>query len=76
MTGKKYVSINIVGGGSNADYLNRLTAKASGRIVYTGPSEATAIGNIAVQAIAAGELADLADARKCIFDSFPIRIYN
>ncbi len=76
MTGKTYDCIHIVGGGSNADYLNALTAKASGRTVYTGPSEATAVGNIAVQAIAAGELADLRDARRCIFASFPINIYT
>ena len=76
ITGKKYDCIHIVGGGSNADYLNRLTAKASGRTVYTGPGEATAIGNIAVQCIASGELKDLANARKCIFDSFGIKKYE
>ncbi len=76
MTGHNYDSIHIVGGGSNADYLNHLTAKACGRTVYSGPGEATAIGNVAVQAIAAGELKDLADARRCIFLSFPIRVYE
>lgn len=75
LTGKKYTSIHIVGGGANADYLNRLTAKACDKTVYTGPTEATAIGNLAVQMIAAGELASLKDARKCIFDSFEIGVY-
>ncbi len=75
LTGKKYTSIHIVGGGANADYLNRLTAKACDKTVYTGPTEATAIGNLAVQMIAAGELAGLKDARKCIFDSFEIGVY-
>ena len=39
--------IHIVGGGSNADYLNKLTAEATGLTVYAGPGEATAIGNLA-----------------------------
>lgn len=76
MTGKHYDSIHIVGGGANAVYLNRLTAKACKRTVYTGPTEATAVGNIAVQMIAGGELKDLAAARRCIFDSFEIGTYK
>ncbi len=40
-----YPCINIVGGGANAAYLNELTAKATGKTVYAGPTEATAIGN-------------------------------
>lgn len=76
MTGKKYDCIHIVGGGSNAVYLNKLTAKACGRTVYTGPTEATAVGNIAAQMIASGELKDLKSARECIFHSFEIKTYN
>lgn len=76
ITGKKYDCIHIVGGGSNAVYLNELTAKACGRTVYTGPTEATAVGNVAVQMIAAGELADLKSARECIFNSFEIGTYK
>ncbi|MDO4460720.1 MAG: rhamnulokinase [Clostridia bacterium] len=75
-TGKHFDSIHIVGGGSNADYLNRLTAKACGRKVYTGPSEGTAIGNIAVQLMAAGEIENLHEARKLIFASFDIGEYD
>lgn len=76
MTGRHYDSINIVGGGANAVYLNQLTAKACGKTIYTGPTEATAVGNIAVQMIAGGELADLSAARRCIFDSFEIGTYK
>ena len=76
MTGKSYDAIHIVGGGSNAVYLNQLTAKACGKTVYTGPTEATAVGNIAVQMISSGELKDLTDARTCIFRSFPIGTYE
>ncbi len=76
MTGKVYDSIHIVGGGANADYLNRLTAKAAGVTVYAGPAEATAIGNISAQMIARGELLSLKDARKSIFKSFPVQEYK
>ena len=76
MSGVTYDSIHVVGGGANAAYLNELTAKATGKTVYAGPTEATAIGNLTAQIIAAGELSDLQEARKCIFDSFEIKIYR
>ncbi len=76
ITGKNYDSIHIIGGGANADYLNRLTAKATGKKVLAGPVEATAIGNLAVQMIADGVLDGLNDARKCILNSFPIKVYQ
>lgn len=76
ITGIKYDSIHIVGGGSNADYLNRLTAKATGVPVYAGPGEATAAGNLAAQMLASGELQNLKEARECIFHSFPIEEYR
>lgn len=76
ITGKEYDRIHIVGGGANADYLNRLTAKATGVPVYAGPTEATAVGNLAAQMIAGKELKDLSDARACIFRSFPIAKYQ
>lgn len=75
-TGKKYPAINIIGGGSNADYLNRITAKVSGRTVLAGPSEATAIGNLMAQMLSVGEFKDLSDARECVIKSFEIKTYN
>ena len=48
-SGTDYRRLCVLGGGSNADYLNRLTAEATGCAVITGPAEATAIGNAAVQ---------------------------
>lgn len=75
VTGKHYGQVHIVGGGANADYLNRLTAKYTGRTVFAGPTEATAIGNLAAQMIEAGEYGSLAEARKGIFDSFEIKTY-
>lgn len=75
-TGVHYDGLHIVGGGANADYLNRLTAKATGKTVYAGPTEATAIGNLAVQMISAGELEDLKAARNCIFASNEMKVYQ
>lgn len=72
LTGKQYSCIHIVGGGSQAMYLNELTAKVCKKTVYAGPVEATSIGNIAAQMISNHELIDLYEARKCIFDSFEI----
>ena len=75
-TGCVYHNIHVVGGGANADYLNRLTAKYTERTVFAGPTEATAIGNLAVQMIVEKELADLQEARSCIFESFEIKRYQ
>lgn len=66
MTGEHYPDIHIIGGGSNATYLNDLTAKYTGRRVIAGPSEATAIGNLICQMIEAGEFTSLEEARQCI----------
>ena len=76
ITGQEYDRIHIVGGGANADYLNRLTAAATGVTVYAGPTEATAAGNVAAQMLAKGELKDLKEARACVFRSFPIVEYK
>lgn len=75
ITGVTYDRIYVVGGGSNADYLNQITAAACGVKLFAGPSEATAIGNIAVQMIALQEIADVYEARKMISDSFEIKEY-
>ena len=76
ITGLNFDKIRIIGGGSNAVYLNRLTAKASGKAVYAGPTEGTAIGNLAMQMIAAGRFEGLWDARKCIARSFEIKVFE
>ena len=76
ITGKEYPDIHIVGGGSNADYLNLLTAERTGKPVFAGPAEATAIGNIAVQMLSAKEFSDLVEARKCIYHSSAIKEFR
>ncbi len=76
LTGLHYDTIHVVGGGANAEYLNQLTAKFCGRTVLAGPTEATAIGNLAAQMIAEKELNSLKDARECIYHSFEIKTYE
>lgn len=75
MTGKKYDSLHIVGGGSNADYLNRLTAQTTGRKVYAGPGEGSSLGNLGAQMIADGVFGDLYDFRAAVRRSFGVKEY-
>lgn len=74
-TGKQYTALHIIGGGSHAEYLNRLTAKETGKTVYAGPAEATAIGNLLAQMLAAEEFSSLAEARGCVEQSFSVKQY-
>ena len=70
ITGKHFDCIYIVGGGSNAVYLNELTALETGKRVNAGPGEATAIGNLGAQMLADGVFEDLSAFRKCVRESF------
>lgn len=70
VTGRTINLIHILGGGSQNDLLNQITADICGVKVVTGPVEATLMGNIAVQAIAAGAVKNLAEARALIKNSF------
>ncbi|MCR5083465.1 MAG: rhamnulokinase [Parasporobacterium sp.] len=67
--------INVVGGGSKAEYLNKLTANYTKKKVVAGPGEATAIGNIGVQMIADKKFEDIYELRKAIAKSFEIKEY-
>ena len=71
--GKTYDCIRIVGGGCQDGYLNELTAKATGKTVYAGPIEATALGNIAAQLMSDGTVEGIEAARDLIRNSFPIK---
>lgn len=73
ITGKAFTSVNIVGGGSANVVLNQMTADVTGLPVYAGPTEGTALGNLAAQMIADGAFADLADFRAALPGSFDIR---
>ncbi len=71
VSGRSIRTVNVVGGGVRNRLLCQMTANATGRVVLAGPAEATALGNIAVQAIAARRLGSLAQAREAIARSFP-----
>lgn len=75
LTQKKYDRIYIIGGGSQADYLNRLTSRYAECEICAGPTEATAIGNILIQMISCKELENLLEARKAVMRSFEPVIY-
>ncbi len=64
LTGKPINGVQIVGGGSQNSYLNQATANATNKPVLAGPVEATVLGNVLVQAVAAGRFASLAEARQ------------
>ena len=76
ISGKDFESINIVGGGTKDPLLCQMAANACGVTVYAGPIEATALGNIAVQMMAIGEIKDLKEARKIIKNSFDTKQYD
>jgi rhamnulokinase len=73
---KKFNALSVVGGGSNNDLFNALTASACGVTVTAGPSEATAIGNIACQLIALKEIEDSSQARQIVKSSFACRVFK
>jgi rhamnulokinase len=68
--------VHLVGGGALNAPLCEWTAAATGLPVLAGPAEATAIGNLAVQAMARGELASLAQAREAVRASFSPTVYE
>src|SRR3954471_2807037 len=69
-SGRDVRTINVIGGGARNELLNQLTADVTGREVIAGPVEATALGNVLVQARAAGELSSLSDMRAVSAASF------
>ena len=71
-----YQCLNIVGGGTKDRFLMQLTASALNRKVITGPVEATASGNILAQAIAAGELSGIDQAREVVRNSFELETFE
>ena len=76
VTGSEIEVLNIVGGGIQNELLCQFTANAIGRKVVTGPIEATASGNILMQAKAAGQLKSIDEAREVIRNSFELKEYE
>ena len=72
MHSQKIEKLHIVGGGSQNRLLNQFTANALGIPVIAGPSEATALGNIIVQAIAKKDLNSIEEGRELIANSFEL----
>ncbi|HTG68898.1 MAG TPA: rhamnulokinase family protein [Candidatus Udaeobacter sp.] len=76
LSGKTFGGLHMVGGGIQNTLLCKWTANAIGKPVWAGPVEGSAIGNMIVQWIASGKLADIWEARKVIRESFPVDVYE
>lgn len=76
VTGKKYDTIHIMGGGSQNTFLNQLAADATGCCVLAGPLEGSSLGNILAQLKADGEISSIREGRSIIRDSFELKEYE
>ncbi|HEV7475181.1 MAG TPA: rhamnulokinase family protein, partial [Pyrinomonadaceae bacterium] len=76
LTKQKVEGVQIVGGGSQNDYLNQATANATGLPVVAGPVEATVTGNVLVQAIASGRFASHVEARRHVADNVQFKEFT
>jgi rhamnulokinase len=75
-TGRAIRRLHVIGGGSQNDLLCRFTANAAGIPVLAGPAEATAMGNLLVQAMASGAIGCLRELRAVVRASFPVKTYD
>jgi rhamnulokinase len=76
VTGKSITKLHIVGGGGRNRLLNQFAANATGRTILAGPIEATAAGNVLIQAIALGQLQSLEALRNVVRNSFAVETYR
>lgn len=76
LSDKYFAPIHIIGGGTKNRLLNQFTADATGRTVVAGPVEATAIGNVLMQALGMGDIASLESARLIVRNSFEVEEYD
>src|SRR5215212_3382516 len=76
LTGYRFPGLYVVGGGTRNEVLLQFTADAIGRPVWSGPVEATAIGNLLGQLIASGRIASVGEGRALVRESFPIRSFE
>ncbi|MBL7063790.1 MAG: rhamnulokinase [Anaerolineae bacterium] len=74
--GRRLAPIHIVGGGTQNRLLNQFAADATGRQVITGPIEATAAGNVIMQAMALGHIGSLEEGRRIVRHSFDVATYE
>jgi rhamnulokinase len=75
LIGRSITRLHIVGGGSQSTLLNQFAANAARREVIAGPVEATAAGNVLIQAIALGQIESLQALRKIVSNSFPLQTF-
>jgi rhamnulokinase len=76
LTGRRIEQIRVIGGGAKNGLLNQMTADATGKRVVTGPTEAAALGNVAMQMVATGVVDSLREARAAIERSFASEVYE
>ena len=76
LTGHRFAGLHVVGGGTRNETLLQFTADAIGRPVWSGPTEATAIGNLVGQLMASGRIASVAEGRALVRESFPMRTFE
>jgi rhamnulokinase len=76
LTGYRFPGLRVVGGGTRNEALLQFTADAIGRPVWSGPAEATAIGNLLGQLMASGRIASVREGRALVRESFPIRTFE
>ncbi|MFN2179754.1 MAG: rhamnulokinase [Candidatus Promineifilaceae bacterium] len=76
LSGQEIEAVHIVGGGSQNELLNQMTADATGIPVVAGPVEATVLGNALVQLITLGEIDDLAQGRQVVAESEQVKRYE
>src|SRR5215203_4165833 len=76
LTGYRFPGLHVVGGGTRNDALLQFTADAIGRPVWSGPTEATAIGNLLGQLMASSRIASVREGRALVRESFPIRTFE
>jgi rhamnulokinase len=76
LLGRRLETIHVVGGGCQNELLCQFTADACNRQVLAGPVEATAIGNLLVQAVGLGILSSLSEAREVVRNSFEVRTFT
>lgn len=72
----RFEPIHLIGGGTKNHLLNQFTAEATGRVCIAGPVEATAIGNVLMQAIALKQISSLNEARDIVRRSFTTQVYE
>ncbi|MGC9397480.1 MAG: rhamnulokinase [Anaerolineae bacterium] len=76
LTDRRLATIHIIGGGAKNELLDQFAADATGRAVIAGPVEATALGNVLVQALALGHIGSIGEGREVIARSFELKTFE